>query len=102
MPDNKSEGTLADVQRSVGAMIHHEIVLDIFRHSEDFFLRGDVDQPDNREIDVHLNVTMPIVLVVVVDLDTLDQRKVYRQIRRLQDQIGNSVPLLINPPAVFY
>lgn len=62
---------------------------------------------------------MPIELVVVVDLDTLDQRidyrrglpfsdkadnqrKVYRQIRRLQDQIGNSVPLLINPPAVFY
>ena len=32
VPDNKSEGTLADVQRSVGAMIQQEIVLDIFRY----------------------------------------------------------------------
>lgn len=32
VPDNKSEGTLADVQRSVSAMMQHEIMLDIFRY----------------------------------------------------------------------
>lgn len=32
VPDNKSEGTLMDVQRCVEAMIHHETVLDIFRY----------------------------------------------------------------------
>ena len=32
VPDDKSEGTLADVQRSVRAMIQHETILDIFRY----------------------------------------------------------------------
>lgn len=32
VPDNKSEGTLGDVQRSIDAMIHRETVLDIFRY----------------------------------------------------------------------
>lgn len=32
VPEDKSEGTLADVQRSVGAMIQKETVLDIFRY----------------------------------------------------------------------
>jgi type I restriction enzyme R subunit len=30
-PKNKSEGTLADVQRSVAAMIRPEIIMDIFQ-----------------------------------------------------------------------
>lgn len=32
VPDCKTEGTLADVQRSISAMIKHETVLDIFRY----------------------------------------------------------------------
>jgi len=32
VPEDKSEGTLADVQRSIGAMIKKETVLDIFRY----------------------------------------------------------------------
>ncbi len=32
VPENKSEGTLADVQRSISAMIKQETVLDIFRY----------------------------------------------------------------------
>ena len=32
VPEDKSEGTLSDVQRSVSAMIQHETVLDIFRY----------------------------------------------------------------------
>ena len=49
------------------------IALDLFRHSKDFFFSGDIDQPDRREIDIYLNVTVPVVLIVVVDLDSLDQ-----------------------------
>ena len=46
----------------------------LFHHSTDLFLCRNVDHPNRRKVDIHLDVAVTVILVVVVDFHALNQR----------------------------
>lgn len=73
--------------------------LDFFHHyCKDFVFRGDIDQTNRREIDIHLDMAVPIVLVIVMDFDTLDQQIYHGRCQFLY--FGHFTERLDEPPCV--